>query len=158
MNKVLKRFRAVIFVMMAITCGVSSRAHAQDAAQIPTAALIQPAQLATLERSSTGEKPIVLQVGSRVLYEEAHITGSLYAGAAGEDSGLQSLRQRTEKMNRKQSVVLYCGCCPWSHCPNIEPAYALMHSLGFNHLKVLYIANNFGTDWVAKGYPTEKGK
>lgn len=157
MKKVLKRFAAVVFVM-AMMCGAASLAEAQDAAQIPAAVLMQPAQLAALEHTSTGEKPMVLQVGSRVLYEEAHISGSVYAGAAGNDSGLQALRLRVAKMNRTRFVVLYCGCCPWSHCPNIEPAYALMHSLGFSHLKVLYIANNFGTDWVAKGYPTEKGK
>jgi hypothetical protein len=32
-----------------------------------------------------------------------------------------------------------------------------MHNLGFRKLKVLYIADNLGTDWVSKGYPVEKG-
>jgi hypothetical protein len=32
-----------------------------------------------------------------------------------------------------------------------------MKEMGFTQLKVLYIANNFGADWVEKGYPTVKG-
>jgi len=55
-------------------------------------------------------------------------------------------------------VVLYCGCCPWGKCPNIDPAYKLMKSLGFTRLKVLHIADNFGTDWVDKGYPVAQGR
>ena len=30
--------------------------------------------------------------------------------------------------------------------------------MGFTRLKVLYIANSFGSDWVEKGYPTAKGE
>ena len=30
--------------------------------------------------------------------------------------------------------------------------------MGFTHLKVLYIADNFGSNWVAKGYPVVKGR
>jgi hypothetical protein len=29
--------------------------------------------------------------------------------------------------------------------------------MGFTNIKVLYIANNFGADWVDKGYPVAKG-
>jgi len=30
--------------------------------------------------------------------------------------------------------------------------------MGFTNVKVLYIADNFGADWVDKGYPTAKGE
>jgi hypothetical protein len=30
--------------------------------------------------------------------------------------------------------------------------------MGFTNVKVLYIANNFGADWVEKGYPVAKGQ
>jgi hypothetical protein len=30
--------------------------------------------------------------------------------------------------------------------------------MGFSRLKVLYIADNFGRDWMAKGYPTVRGE
>ena len=30
--------------------------------------------------------------------------------------------------------------------------------MGFTNVKVLYLANNFGADWVDKGYPVAKGE
>jgi thiosulfate/3-mercaptopyruvate sulfurtransferase len=29
--------------------------------------------------------------------------------------------------------------------------------LGFRNVKALYIADNFGTDWIEKGYPVTRG-
>jgi hypothetical protein len=54
--------------------------------------------------------------------------------------------------------VLYCGCCPWGRCPNVGPAYKYLYDQGFTNVKVLYMANNFGDDWVAKGYKVEHGQ
>jgi hypothetical protein len=30
--------------------------------------------------------------------------------------------------------------------------------MGFTHVKVLYLANNFGEDWASKRYPVEQGQ
>jgi hypothetical protein len=83
--------------------------------------------------------------------------GKLLRPVAGE-AALQQLRKRVEGLSRTPFIVIYCGCCPWSHCPNVRPAYEALHNLGFRILKVLYIAGNLGTDWVHKGYPFEKGE
>src|SRR5215469_6478744 len=55
---------------------------ADEAGAIPSADLIQAGELAKLLTASTAEKPLLLQVGSHVLYEEAHIPGSEYVGPA----------------------------------------------------------------------------
>jgi thiosulfate/3-mercaptopyruvate sulfurtransferase len=125
---------------------------------IPTAQLLQPEEFVQMLRSSGGEKPLVLQVGSHILYAEAHIPGSEYVGAGGQDAGLQALRDRVKGLERSGFLVIYCGCCPWNKCPNIRPAYRELHALGFTHVKVLYIADNFGADWVNKGYPVARGR
>ena len=78
-------------------------------------------------------------------------------GAGSSDAGQQRLRERVKSLPKNTAIVIYCGCCPWGHCPNMRPAYALLHSLGFTNVKALYIADNFGTDWVNKGYPVAKG-
>jgi thiosulfate/3-mercaptopyruvate sulfurtransferase len=39
----------------------------------------------------------------------------------------------------------------------MKPAYALLRELGFTNAKALYIPENLGADWVAKGYPVDKG-
>jgi hypothetical protein len=127
-----------------------------QASSIPAADLIQPAELAKLLQGS--EKPLLIQVGSRVLYEEAHIPGSEYIGPASSPEGREKLRQRLQSVSRTKVIVLYCGCCPWNHCPNVKPAWDLVKSLGFPKAKVLYIGNNFGADWVEKGYPVAKGQ
>jgi hypothetical protein len=126
------------------------------AAEIPTTALIDPAQVATLVRSKA-KKPLILQVGSHVLFQQAHIPGSEYVGAASTADGRQQLRNRVASLSKDKLIILYCGCCPWDHCPNVKPAYQELHSAGFTNLKVMYIAHNFGSDWVDKGFPTSKG-
>ncbi len=118
-------------------------------------ALIQPDELVKSLRS--GAKPIILYVGPEFLYGQAHIPGAEFIGPASQPQSLNNLRQRVSSLPRTLAVVLYCGCCPWQHCPNIRPAYAELRKLGFQHAKALYLANSFGTDWVDKGYPVAKG-
>lgn len=141
----------------AISSSAASGLFLYQASSIPGPELIQPEALVKILQTST-TKPLMIQVGSRVLYEQAHIPGSEYIGPASSAAGLEKLRQRLQSLPRGKSVILYCGCCPWSHCPNVKPAWDLAHSMGFSKLKVLYIADNFGADWVDKGYPTAKGQ
>lgn len=120
--------------------------------------LIQPEELAKIVQSPKGAKPLIFQVGFRVLYQQAHVPHSEYIGPASEPDGIKHLRQRVQGLPLTQSIVIYCGCCPWSKCPNISPAYKELRTLGFRNVKQLYIGDNFGKDWVDKGYPVEKGE
>ncbi len=170
MNKYFLRysFAACLLAILSILCvntdAEQSAAALQAAptssadATIPAAQLEQPEELVQMLRSSEGEKPLILQVGSHVLYAEAHIPGSEYVGAGGRDSGLQALRDRVKGLKSNQFLIIYCGCCPWNKCPNIRPAYRQLHALGFTRVKALYLADNFGTNWVDKGYPVAKGR
>jgi thiosulfate/3-mercaptopyruvate sulfurtransferase len=170
MNRYLLRYSlaACLLPSLSVLC-VNSDAQPSAAApqavstpsettEIPIAQLLQPEELVQLLRSSRDEKPLILQVGSHVLYAEAHIPGSEYAGAGGQDTGLQALRDRVKGLERNRFLVIYCGCCAWNKCPNIRPAYRELQTLGFTHVRVLYLANNLGIDWVDKGYPVTKGR
>jgi thiosulfate/3-mercaptopyruvate sulfurtransferase len=130
---------------------------AQQANEIPASRRINPETVVKILQSSTSEKPLVIDVGSHVLYSQAHIPGSEYIGPASTAEGLQQLRKRVQALARGKFIILYCGCCPWTHCPNVEPADGVLRALGFTNVRTLYITNNFGADWVAKGYPTAKG-
>ena len=68
------------------------------------------------------------------------------------------LRNRVSSLQRKQLIVLYCGCCPWDKCPNAKPAYEALHAMGFSNVKVVHIADNFGANWVNAGLPVTKGE
>jgi rhodanese-related sulfurtransferase len=151
------RFLTYSFLLFTIA-SLSALPSAGQATSIPTTRLIQPEDLAKIIQSSGNEAPLVIQVGSHVLYAQAHIPGSEYIGPASSEAGVQKLRQRVASLPRSKFIVLYCGCCPWGHCPNVKPADDALHAMGFTKVKVLYIADNFGTNWVEKGYPTAKGE
>jgi len=137
--------------------GGTAATAAPASAAIPEADLLQPEELARTLRSSSAQKPLILQVGSRVLFEQAHIPGAEYIGAGGQEAGRQALSARVRDLKPDQPLVIYCGCCPWTKCPNIRPAYEQLHELGFTRVKVLYLADNFGTDWVDREYPVARG-
>ena len=139
-----------------LTLLISSQAGGQ-AHSIPTSRWINPENLVKVLEMGK-EKPLILEVGPHILFAQAHIVGSEYAGAASTEAGLSQLRKRVESVARSQFIVLYCGCCPWSHCPNVKPADDALTAMGFTNLKVLYLSDNFGTNWVDKGYPTAKGE
>jgi thiosulfate/3-mercaptopyruvate sulfurtransferase len=155
-------FAASLIVICASYCAQvqaqepAPKPPAQTDSTIPPEAQLQPAELVKMLQGSA--KPLVLQTGSHVLYAEAHIPGSEYAGPAGKTEGIEALRERVSGVNKDRLIVIYCGCCPWSRCPNIRPAYEQLRALGYTNVRALYIAQNFGTDWVDKGYPVAKGR
>jgi hypothetical protein len=150
---------AVLAIMLGGFAQAQFSAPAGDSAfSIPQAQLIQPEELNQLLHSGGADKPLVLQVGSRVLFAEAHIAGAEYAGPGSQAAGLQQLQDRVAALPRKTFIVLYCGCCPWNRCPNIAPAFKLLRGMGFTRVKALYLADNFGADWADKGYPVERSR
>jgi thiosulfate/3-mercaptopyruvate sulfurtransferase len=114
-----------------------------------------PEELAQLLRSPAAEKPAIFNVGFRVLFAQAHIPGSELAGPGKDQTGLDALRKAVSALPKSKPIVLYCGCCPWERCPNLEKPWRQLVTAGFTHVKVLYIPKSFGQDWVQKGYPVE---
>ena len=129
-----------------------------SASTVPQTQLIQPAELVKLLKTGGTSHPVMFQVGSFVMFQQAHIPNSGYAGPTSQTNGLVLLKKFAAPLKRDQLIVIYCGCCPWGRCPNIGPAYKQLHDLGFTNVKALYLANNFGDDWVSKGYPVERGE
>ncbi len=151
-------YRAAIF-FVAISSALAQQHSAKSSLgdeSIHKTDLLQPAELVRMLH--TAEKPLILQVGSQVLYAEAHVPGSEYAGPAGTDAGLEELRNRLRGVSKDRLIVIYCGCCPWEKCPNIRPAFSELRSLGFTNVKALYLPENFGADWVNKGYQVDSGR
>ncbi len=130
----------------------------QAATSLSTLELMSPAELAAIIQAPKGEKPLVLNVGPHLLYLQAHISGAEYIGQGSEPQALQAMRSRVKGLPKNKFIVIYCGCCPWTHCPNIAPAYQELKKLGFTKVKALYMPNNLGADWVYKGYPTVRGQ
>jgi thiosulfate/3-mercaptopyruvate sulfurtransferase len=149
--------------LLAFVCCLCVRAQQSPAktsassdTAIPSPDRLEPDEVSRLMQGS--DKPLILQVGSHVFYAEAHIPGSEYVGAVGTSAGIQALRERVSGLKRDQLIIIYCGCCPWDRCPNIRPAYTELHALGFTRVKTMYVAENFGANWVKKGYPVAAGR
>lgn len=107
--------------------------------------------------SKSAAKPIVVYVGFRALYMGAHVPGSVFHGAAQSEQGLADLKRWAQGLPRTTNLVVYCGCCPLDHCPNLRPAFTALRDMGFANLRVLILPHDFASDWVEKGYPVEKG-
>jgi thiosulfate/3-mercaptopyruvate sulfurtransferase len=113
--------------------------------------LVQPEQV-----SKDLSTPLLIHVGFPVLYRASHITGSVFAGPGSKEEGIADLKKAVAGQPRTREIVLYCGCCPFDKCPNIRPAFAALHEMGFTHVKAMVVPTNLKTDWIDKGYPTDK--
>ena len=142
----------LILTLIAITFTVAL-AFAQSAAKIAEQDVIAPTAVAARLADAKQQKPVILQVGFETLYRSNHITGSDYAGPASTAAGLDVLKKALANVAKDREIVLYCGCCPWDHCPNIRPAIDAVHGLGFKNVKAMMIEQNLDTDWIKKGYP-----
>ncbi len=101
--------------------------------------------------------PTIIYVGFRTLFEGGHIPEASFHGTASKEEGLAELKKWVNALPRSTNLVIYCGCCPFDHCPNIRPAYKALHDMGFTHVRVLVLPTSFAADWVEKGYPMQKG-
>lgn len=110
--------------------------------------LMDPADLALIISNPKAKQPLVFSVGPAAV-----IRNSIDVGPAQEKASLELLRKELDKIPRDADVVIYCGCCPFSKCPNIRPAFNLLNQLQFSNHKLLNISNNVKTDWIDRGYP-----
>jgi len=118
---------------------------------------VQPADLLK-EFSDSKCAPTIVFVGFNRLYTAGHIHGAQNHGMAGNEAGLQELKNWASSLPRSTKLVIYCGCCPMGTCPNIRPAFTALHELGFTKLRVLVLPTDFAADWASKGYPYDRGQ
>src|SRR5262249_8278621 len=135
-----------------VVAGLSAIPQEAQKEEIKT---IQPEDLA--KQLASSKKPVVLQTGIVHLYRLSNIRGSKLAGRGNTPEGLEKLKKEVEPISKSSEIVLYCGCCPWEHCPNINPAYAMLRQMGYTNVKALNLPHTFTEDWVSKGLPAEKG-
>ncbi|HEY4062942.1 MAG TPA: rhodanese-like domain-containing protein [Puia sp.] len=113
--------------------------------------LLAPADLAKTLLDPQAKKTYVYCIGPGAV-----IKGSINIGPARDSNNLDKLRRQLSKLPTDATVVIYCGCCPFVHCPNIRPAFALLNEMKFTHPQLLNLEHNIKTDWIDKGYPAEK--
>jgi rhodanese-related sulfurtransferase len=117
--------------------------------------LMPPAALASRLQTSQ-PKPLILYVGFPVLYRSTRIPGAVLAGPMDKPEGLAALKQAVANVPKNKEIVIYCGCCPFAQCPNIRPGFRVLREMGYTNVKLVDMPTNMSTDWVGKGYPTDK--
>lgn len=109
--------------------------------------LEQPADLAK-EIKENKNLPVIINIGPGAI-----IPHSIDAGMASENGGIEKFTKIISKLDKKEKIVIYCGCCPFEHCPNVRPAIDVLKSKGFTNYYLLNLPKNVNTDWISKGYP-----
>jgi thiosulfate/3-mercaptopyruvate sulfurtransferase len=113
--------------------------------------LMAPADLARIIGDPHAKQPYIFCIGPGAV-----IKGSIDTGPARDSANLIKLRQQLSKLPKDATIVIYCGCCPFVHCPNIRPAFTLLNEMKFTHPLLLNLEHNIKLDWIDKGYPVTK--
>jgi len=112
--------------------------------------LMDPSQLAATLKSGK-HIPVIFSVGPA-----ATIPHSKDIGMIREEKNLESFKSALKKLAKNKSIVVYCGCCPYEHCPNVRPAIQALKDMGFTNYKLLDLPHNIKVDWISKGYPVQE--
>jgi thiosulfate/3-mercaptopyruvate sulfurtransferase len=112
------------------------------------AQLESPEDLANIINDPKAKQPIIFSVGPGAI-----IKGSIDIGPARDSANLVKFKLRLDHLPKDADIVIYCGCCPFEHCPNIRPAFALLNQMTFTKQKLLNLEHNVKVDWINKGYP-----
>ncbi len=113
--------------------------------------LLDPAELAKIISDPNAKQPIIFSIGPAAI-----LKGSIDIGPAEKKENLNKLRQQLKNMPKNANIVIYCGCCPFEHCPNIRPAFSLLNEMKFTNHRLLNLQHNVKIDWINRGYPVIK--
>jgi len=110
-----------------------------------------PSALAAELDLDEAESPVVIDMGPAGV-----IKGAIEIGPAEYEENIKKLKDTLESIPRDKEVVVYCGCCPFDHCPNVRPAFQTLLDMGFQKPRLLNLSQNLKADWIDKGYPLEE--
>jgi thiosulfate/3-mercaptopyruvate sulfurtransferase len=144
MNKIFI-FTLLIFVLYLTGCGKSNT----SGEPWTNDQLMEPSQLAQMINENRA--PLILDIGFF-----GGIKNSIRVGPARDKANINKLRQYLSNQPKDESIVIYCGCCPFKDCPNIRPAFNVLKEMGCTNAKLLNLPHNLKTDWSDKGYPMEE--
>ena len=146
----MKLLSALKYLLASFILLITINADAQNPQNWTDKQLIEPTVLANYITSQKNV-PTIISVGPGAL-----IPGSIDAGMASTPEGLEKLKKELKKIDRNTRLVIYCGCCPFEHCPNVRPAIEVLKEMKFTHYFLLDLPHNMKTDWIDKGFPVKK--
>jgi len=145
-----KAVKDFTFLALIFTLIFSIKATAQNPENWTSKQLIEPVELAKIIGTEK-DVPVILSVGPG-----APIPQSIEIGSVKDKGNMAKLREQLSTLSKDTSIVIYCGCCPFEHCPNVRPAIDALKEMNFVNYRLLNLPNNIKTDWIDKGLPTKE--
>ena len=136
---------AIVFLLLLIC----QKSVAQNPINWTQDQLMDPAKLSTTIKENKNI-PVIFSIGPGAI-----IPHSKDIGAIKEPENLKKFKAELGKLPKNAQVIVYCGCCPYEHCPNVRPAIQLLKEMKFTNYKLLDLPRNIKVDWINKGYPVE---
>jgi hypothetical protein len=129
---------------------IGGKATAQNKINWTIDDLLEPADLSVTIKSNKNV-PVIFSIGPGAI-----IPHSKDIGMIKESENMQKFKDQLAALAKDTQIVIYCGCCPFEHCPNVRPAIQLLKDLNFTNFKLLDLPHNIKIDWIDKGYPTQQ--
>jgi thiosulfate/3-mercaptopyruvate sulfurtransferase len=145
------KMKFLIILLLAITtttfasCFSSSQGQNEPWTQQQ---LLAPTDLAKTLNNPKSPQPVIFSIGMQAI-----IKGSIDIGPVMMAENLNVLKQKLSNLPKNAQIVVYCGCCPFSRCPNIRPTMELLKNMQFTNYQLLNMPQNVKVDWIDKGYP-----
>ncbi|HAL83598.1 MAG TPA: hypothetical protein DCO83_16300 [Mucilaginibacter sp.] len=114
--------------------------------------LMEPADLAAMIKAPAANKLLIFNIGA-----VEDIKGAKHIGPVSDKANFETFKNALGPLPKNTAIVIYCGCCPFTKCPNIRPAFLELKKLGFTNFKLLNLSKNLNTNWTSKGYPLAGG-
>ena len=137
---------ALIFFMSGLWSW--QKAAAQSPINWTNDQLLRPSELATALKDNK-DISVIFSIGPGAIIPHSRDMGMIK-----EEDNMKKFKQELESLPKDTSIVIYCGCCPYEHCPNVRPAIELLKEMKFTNYKLLDLPHNIKIDWINKGYPT----
>ena len=137
----------ILFCILAIF--LSCEGIAQNPVNWSNDQLLQAADLSRTLKANK-DLPVIFSIGPGSI-----IPHSKEIGMVREAENLAKFKEQLSKLSKNTKIVVYCGCCPYEHCPNVRPAIQVLKDMKFTNYKLLDLPHNIKVDWIEKGYPTQ---
>ncbi len=146
----MKKLKILPFFFLLIIIASCNNSSGQNPENWTSKQLMEPADLAAKLKANK-DLPIIFSVGPGAI-----IPNSIDIGMVKDEKNLEKFKDQISKLPKSADILIYCGCCPYEHCPDVRPAIAALQSMKFTNYHLLNLPDNIKTDWINKGYPVNK--
>ena len=123
--------------------------RAQEPVNLTSDQLMEPSDLSAAIKAEKNI-PVIFSIGPGAIIPHSRDIGMIK-----DPENMKKFKDELTTLPKDTQIVVYCGCCPFEHCPNIRPAMQLLKDMKFTNYKLLDLPHNIKIDWINKGLPIQ---